>query len=119
MLHAAYKLELKKRAGVSFCTISDFQLTLHKIYDFVKINTNMDFTRIIFPTAVDMFSTFFWLQWYELIEITKQIDLSEKESKQKIEQTLSAALNLMFKSGQIKNEVIDLIPVKPIGEHEQ
>ena len=66
-----------------------------------------------------MMPTYFWFQWYELIEIAKQIGLSEPESKETIEQTLLAAINVMFKSGLLKNEVIDLIPVKPIGEHEQ
>jgi pyrroline-5-carboxylate reductase len=66
-----------------------------------------------------MMPTYFWFQWYELIEIAKQIGLSETESKETIEQTLLAAINVMFNSGLTKNEVIDLIPVKPIGEHEQ
>lgn len=66
-----------------------------------------------------MMPTYFWFQWYEMIEIAKQMGLSETESKETIEQTLLAAINVMFKSGLTKNEVIDLIPVKPIGEHEQ
>jgi len=66
-----------------------------------------------------MMPTYFWFQWIELIEIAKQMGLSETESKETIEQTLLAAINVMFKSGLTKNEVIDLIPVKPIGEHEQ
>lgn len=66
-----------------------------------------------------MMPTYFWFQWYELMEIAKQMGLSETESKETIEQTLLAAINVMFKSGLPKNEVLDLIPVKPIGEHEQ
>jgi len=66
-----------------------------------------------------MMPTYFWFQWYEMIEIAKQMGLSETESKETIEQTLLAAINVMFKSGLAKDEVIDLIPVKPIGEHEQ
>ena len=66
-----------------------------------------------------MMPTYFWFQWYEMTEIAKQMGLSETESRETIEQTLLAAINVMFKSGLAKNEVIDLIPVKPIGEHEQ
>ena len=66
-----------------------------------------------------MMPTYFWFQWYELIEIAKQMGLTETESKETIEQTLLAAINVMFKSDLSKNEVIDLIPVKPMGEHEK
>lgn len=65
-----------------------------------------------------MLPTYFWFQWKELAEIGQKIGLNEKESKDSIHETLDASLNLMFKSGLTPAEVMDLIPVKPIGEHE-
>ena len=65
-----------------------------------------------------MLPTYFWFQWKELAEIGQKIGLSEKEAKDSIHETLNASLNLMFKSGLKTTEVMDLIPVKPIGEHE-
>ena len=65
-----------------------------------------------------MLPTYFWFQWKELVEIGQKIGLSEKESNDSINDTLVASLNLMFKSGLTPAEVMDLIPVKPIGEHE-
>jgi len=65
-----------------------------------------------------MLPTYFWFQWKELVEIGQKIGLSEKESNDSINDTLIASLNLMFKSGLKTAEVMDLIPVKPIGEHE-
>jgi len=65
-----------------------------------------------------MLPTYFWFQWKELAEIGQKIGLSEKESNDSINDTLIASLNLMFKSGLNPEEVMDLIPVKPIGEHE-
>jgi pyrroline-5-carboxylate reductase len=65
-----------------------------------------------------MLPTYFWFQWKELAEIGQKIGLNEKESKDSIHETLYASLNLMYKSGLTPGEVIDLIPVKPIGEHE-
>jgi len=65
-----------------------------------------------------MLPTYFWFQWKELAEIGQKIGLSEKESKESINETLIASLNLMYKSVLKPEEVIDLIPVKPIGEHE-
>ena len=65
-----------------------------------------------------MLPTYFWFQWKVLAEIGQKIGLSEKESNDSINDTLIASLNLMFKSGLKTTEVMDLIPVKPIGEHE-
>lgn len=65
-----------------------------------------------------MLPTYFWFQWRELAEIGGKIGLSEEESKKSIFETLVASLDLMYKSGLSASEVIDLIPVKPIGEHE-
>lgn len=66
-----------------------------------------------------MLPTYFWFQWKELAEIGLNTGLSEEESRKSIYDTIIAALNLMYKSGLSASEVIDLIPVKPIGEHEQ
>ena len=65
-----------------------------------------------------MLPTYFWFQWKELSEIGQKIGLSEKESNDSINDTLIASLNLLFKSGLTPPAVMDLIPVKPIGEHE-
>jgi pyrroline-5-carboxylate reductase len=65
-----------------------------------------------------MLPTYFWFQWKELAEIGQKIGLSEKESEDSINKTIIASLNLMYKSGLNVQEVMDLIPVKPIGEHE-
>ena len=65
-----------------------------------------------------MLPTYFWFQWKELEVIGQKIGLSEKESKDSINNTLIASLNLMYKSGLTAADIMDLIPVKPIGEHE-
>jgi pyrroline-5-carboxylate reductase len=65
-----------------------------------------------------MLPTYFWFQWRELAEIGQKIGLTGEEAKKSIFDTLVASLNLMYKSGLTPQEVIDLIPVKPIGEHE-
>jgi len=65
-----------------------------------------------------MLPTYFWFQWKEMQELGLQMGLSEAESKQTVRQTLLAAIDLMFHSELNYQEVIDLIPVKPIGEHE-
>ncbi len=65
-----------------------------------------------------MLPTYFWFQWRELASIGSRIGLSEEESRNSINDTMIASLDLMYKSGLTPAEVIDLIPVKPIGENE-
>jgi pyrroline-5-carboxylate reductase len=65
-----------------------------------------------------MLPTYFWFQWNYLVEIGANIGLTKKESENAVHQTLIAALNLMYTSELTPAQVIDLIPVKPIGEHE-
>ncbi len=65
-----------------------------------------------------MLPTYFWFQWNELTKLGIQMGLGEEESKDSVQQTLVASINLMFESGLSPEEVMDLIPVKPIGEHQ-
>jgi len=65
-----------------------------------------------------MLPTYFWFQWKYMEEIGVKTGLTESESEEAVHQTLLAAINLMYTSELKPEEVIDLIPVKPIGEHE-
>jgi pyrroline-5-carboxylate reductase len=71
-----------------------------------------------YAIASAMLPTYFWFQWYQMMDIASQMGLSEEESTDCVKQTLLASIETMFNSGLSKEEVIDLIPVKPIGEHE-
>ncbi len=65
-----------------------------------------------------MLPTYFWFQWLELEKIAVETGLSEKEAKKAVQQTLKKAWKLYYKSDLTPAEVMDLIPVKPIGENE-
>src|SRR5690606_12711085 len=65
-----------------------------------------------------MLPTYFWFQWQEMEKSALETGLSEKEAKKAVHQTLKKAWKLYYKSGLTPEEVIDLIPVKPIGENE-
>ena len=66
-----------------------------------------------------MLPTYFWFQWNELIKLADPMGLTEEESNVAIQQTLQAAMNLYFESGLSPEQVMDLIPVKPIGDSEE
>jgi len=65
-----------------------------------------------------MLPTYFWFQWNELETIGTEFGLSQAECRESIYETLNAALNTMYRSGMNSEAVMDLIPVKPIGENE-
>lgn len=65
-----------------------------------------------------MLPTYFWFQWKELIELGTKMGLTEDESRNSVRDTMIASIKTFFYSGLQPDEVIDLIPVKPIGEFE-
>ena len=66
-----------------------------------------------------MLPTYFWFQWHELETIGTEFGLSNAECRESIFETLNAALNTMYRSGMSAPEVMNLIPVKPMADHEQ
>ena len=65
-----------------------------------------------------MLPTYFWFQWKELEQLASETGLSEEEARLSVKSTLEKSISLYYESGLTAGEVIDLIPVKPIGEHE-
>ena len=65
-----------------------------------------------------MLPTYFWFQWKKMEEIAVKTGFSETDAKKMIGDTLKRSLKLYYKSDLSPEEVIDLIPVKPIGDHE-
>ncbi len=66
-----------------------------------------------------MAPTYFWFQWKKLCDIGQKIGLGKEDAEKAVLRTMNAALNTMFSSGLGWSEVNDLIPVKPIADHEQ
>ncbi|OGW39605.1 MAG: hypothetical protein A2X58_13185 [Nitrospirae bacterium GWC2_56_14] len=62
--------------------------------------------------------TYFWFQLYELIELGKSFGLSADAVECGIADMVRGAVATMFESDLSPAEVIDLVPVKPIGEDE-
>jgi len=62
--------------------------------------------------------TYFWFQLYELEELGKSFGMTPKEVKESLAKMMKGALKTMTDSGLSPSEVMDLIPVKPLGEEE-
>jgi pyrroline-5-carboxylate reductase len=65
-----------------------------------------------------MLPTYFMFQFQELEKIAQQTGLTPEEAAETVKSTLKKAIKLYFNSGLTPAEVMDLIPVKPIGDHE-
>jgi len=65
-----------------------------------------------------MSPTYFWFQFQELYNIGKKLGLSHKECQEGISETIKASLTTLFNSDLSREEVLDLIPVKPFSDYE-
>jgi len=66
-----------------------------------------------------MLPTYFWFQWDEMEKIGEKIGLDTRETREAIRETLLASTQLFYNPNLSHEEVMDLIPVKPVAEHEQ
>lgn len=62
--------------------------------------------------------TYFWFQLNELKKLTMSFGLTDEEAKEGIQKMISGALDTMFNSGLSFEEVVDLVPVKPLADVE-
>jgi pyrroline-5-carboxylate reductase len=63
--------------------------------------------------------TYFWFQLQHLKELAISYGMEGKEANETISEMIKGTVNALFYSGMSPNEVMDLIPVKPIGEFEE
>jgi pyrroline-5-carboxylate reductase len=62
--------------------------------------------------------TYFWYQLQQLKELGLSYGLSENEANETISAMLRGTAETLFNSGLNYDKVIDLVPVKPMAEHE-
>jgi pyrroline-5-carboxylate reductase len=65
-----------------------------------------------------MLPTYFWFQWIDLGKLGPKMGLNDEETAWSLRESLIAAVEILYDSGLKPEEVIDLIPVKPIGASE-
>ena len=62
--------------------------------------------------------TYLWFQLFELFELGKSFGLTDKQAWKGIKKMLKGAVETVDDSGLTPEEVMDLVPVKPLGEDE-
>ncbi len=71
-----------------------------------------------YAIITSMGPTYLWFQLYELLELGKSFGLTDKQAWKGIRKMLKGALETIDESGLSPDEVMDLVPVKPLGEDE-
>lgn len=62
--------------------------------------------------------TYFWFQWQTLRELATEFGLPEPAASEALRSMIDGALQVWLESGSPPNEVMDLVPVKPLAELE-
>jgi len=62
--------------------------------------------------------TYIWFQLFELFELGKSFGLTDKQAWKGIKKMLKGAVETVDESGLSPEEVMDLVPMKPLGEEE-
>ena len=62
--------------------------------------------------------TYLWFQLEELNKLAISFGMTREEAEGGISEMVAGTMSTLFKSGMSADEVMDLIPVKPLGEEE-
>lgn len=63
--------------------------------------------------------TYFWFQFNELSKLGRSFGLEDKEIKDSLQKMVSGSAQTFYKSQLSPEEVMDLVPVKPMGDEEE
>jgi pyrroline-5-carboxylate reductase len=72
-----------------------------------------------FAVITAMGPTYFWFQLYELKRLAEYFGLNEEDIRCGLTKMINGATETMFRSSLTAGEIMDLVPVKPIGEAEE
>jgi pyrroline-5-carboxylate reductase len=71
-----------------------------------------------YAVVTAMGPTYAWFQWQALEDLAKRFGIPEDQARPALRCMLAGALAVYFDSGLTPAEVTDLIPVRPLQEHE-
>jgi pyrroline-5-carboxylate reductase len=99
---------------------SDEKEIIFQMLDFLGTTLEVDEKELeAYAVISAMAPTYFWFQWKKLAELGQQFGLDRRHANEAVLQAMYGALETYFSSQMTPEEVIDLIPVKPIGDYEK
>jgi pyrroline-5-carboxylate reductase len=99
---------------------SDEKEIVFQMLDFLGTTLEVEEQKLeAYAVISAMAPTYFWFQWKKLIDLGIEFGLGHYEAREALLQAMYGALETFFSSGMLPDEVMDLIPVKPIGDHEK
>lgn len=99
---------------------SDEKEIIFQMLDFLGTTLEVDEKELeAYAVISAMAPTYFWFQWKKLAELGQQFGLDRRHANEAVLQAMYGALETYFSSQMTPEEVMDLIPVKPIGDHEK
>jgi pyrroline-5-carboxylate reductase len=111
--------------GYNACTIphvfsnNEFTRILN-LFDILGKYVEVDEEKLdAYAVLTGMGPTYLWFQLYELEKVALSFGLEAQETRRAIMEMVSGTVKTMFTSGLTSEEVMDLIPVKPLAEEEE
>lgn len=99
---------------------SDEKDLIFKMLDFLGATHEVEEHELeAYAVISAMAPTYFWFQFHKLAELGESFGLSSRAANEAVLQAMYGALETYYNSGMTPSEVMDLIPVKPIGEKEE
>jgi pyrroline-5-carboxylate reductase len=99
---------------------SDDKEIIFQMMDFLGTTLEVEEEKLeAYAVISAMAPTYFWFQWKKLAELGVKFGLPEREAKEAVLQAMYGSLETYFNSAMEPDEVMDLIPVKPIGSKEE
>ena len=94
--------------------------TILQMMDFLGTTLEVEENQLeAYAIISAMAPTYFWFQWKKLTDLGVKYGMSERFAREAVLQSMYGALETYFNTAMSPEEVMDLIPVKPIGEHEK
>ncbi len=98
---------------------SDDKEIVLQMLDFLGTSLEVDEHKLeAYAVISAMAPTYFWFQWKKLVELGIEFGMGHYEAREAVLQAMYGSLETYFNAGMLPDEVMDLVPVKPIGNHE-
>ncbi len=95
------------------------------VKEFIEIFNKIGKTPVVPENQIEAYAvisamghTYFWYQFQQMRELGRSYGLTESEADEAVSSMITGTSETLFNSGLSFEKVVDLVPVKPMAEHE-